>query len=254
MSWNKTNINNLCLHPKLIGADDLVQLELICQEHPYAGLFALAFLEGLHRHEDIRLPKALNQFALRINNREKLYQILHTTHIEVENLIQETEDKVESIPSAIEAETSEQLDTEIDTKDQLDQLVENSAAAAQYMKEFEASNSNLEQAIPAAKGSIDESPKSFTDWLSGTEMNSVNPSPENAISINKEKAEFYSPSKKAKESINSENIPVSETLAKIFIIQGNYPKAIEIYEQLILTFPEKKSYFASQINKLSKNS
>ena len=40
---------------------------------------------------------------------------------------------------------------------------------------------------------------------------------------------------------------VTETLAEIHIQQGNYPKAIEIYQKLILLNPEKKLLFASRI-------
>ena len=68
----------------------------------------------------------------------------------------------------------------------------------------------------------------------------------------KPKKEFFSPIKKAKESLSEEALPVSETLAKIYALQGNFPKAIYAYEQLSLKYPEKKIFFAIQIKDLQK--
>lgn len=68
----------------------------------------------------------------------------------------------------------------------------------------------------------------------------------------KENAEFFSPSKKAKQSLDDQQLPVSETLAKIFAAQGNFSKAIYAYQQLMLIIPEKKIFFAVQIEELEK--
>ncbi|MCK4663850.1 MAG: hypothetical protein KAT68_13355 [Bacteroidales bacterium] len=45
---------------------------------------------------------------------------------------------------------------------------------------------------------------------------------------------------------------ITETLAKIYIKQGYYDKAILAYHKLSLKFPEKNIYFANQIEKIKK--
>lgn len=64
------------------------------------------------------------------------------------------------------------------------------------------------------------------------------------------KSEFFKPSKMAKLSLVENNDFVTETLAKIYEQQGNKQKAITIYKKLMLTYPEKKNYFAARISAL----
>ena len=65
------------------------------------------------------------------------------------------------------------------------------------------------------------------------------------------KSDFFNPEELAKQSLEDNDEIVSETLAKLFLKQGNVAKAIKIYKKLSLLYPEKSTFFAAQIEKIN---
>ncbi len=102
---------------------------------------------------------------------------------------------------------------------------------------------------------------SFTSWLAQfqppdiqTQLSSIMESRklEERKKKSKKKKKKKDVSRIAELSITQSKDVVSETLAKLFASQGQTEKAKEMYERLMLVFPEKSAYFAKQIEKLNK--
>jgi hypothetical protein len=197
-------------------------------------------------------------------------QIEASTHVALEeaplNLIPELEEE-EALPLNI----PHQLDSE----PEVEALIQSAVIGSSYLQmaypdvKEELANEDLtihseeveqevEEIMPN-KTIVRDEPKTFTDWLKMGEILDGKHEEESEVEkkpsfyhFEKPKKEFYSPLKKAKESVSENAMPVSETLAQIFALQGNINKAIQVYEQLSLSFPEKKSFFASQIRNLKR--
>jgi tetratricopeptide (TPR) repeat protein len=56
----------------------------------------------------------------------------------------------------------------------------------------------------------------------------------------------------SQESVQENDHYLTDTLAQIYLKQGNYAKAILAYEKLSLKFPEKSTYFAGQIAEIKR--
>ena len=159
---------------------------------------------------------------------ENILHHVYATGFQLEELTEEEENRLEQkkeieIDSTPEDENHVSLDSELSFSGWLH------------------SNSNYEDEITTDKDEINSIVNGFNEF---------DPSIDLFGEVNKPKKEFFSPSKKAKESLDENSLPVSETLAKIYYLQGNYPKAISAYEQLSLNNPEKKIFFANLITDL----
>jgi hypothetical protein len=277
-------LNSEFIHSKLkniqdCSSEDAVHFAAMVELYPYASSFSILYLKSLSNSKDIRFNSELEKYAFRIQSRSILYDLINNTdeeqHIFIPDISEtKTQQEIIFFPNGITFEDS--FIEGIESRDsELDKQILSAAFSANYVdkeltrKENEVENGPIDNEIiffpiqentgPINPEKEDFSNKSFGSWLKLNESKAIlsedndseEPKPE-FYTFEKPKKEFFSPVKKAKESIDENKMPVSETLARIFELQGNLPKAIYVYEQLSLIFPEKKTYFASQIKLIKK--
>ncbi len=206
---------------------------------------------------------------------EKLEPIepIHNAIVFVEE-IRETED------SASEGSEIEKIEIDVALKDglDLDILAHAINNAAEIILEEKEEIVLLQKETKQEVIQVLPNKQSFTAWLHASTIpvenkqeiakvekedrsraiidNFIETEPKITRSFDKEtpekiKKSFYTPQHAAKESVNEENLIMTETLAKIYVLQGNFPMAIKAYTQLQLLIPEKKSFFAIQIKELT---
>ena len=204
--------------------------------YPYASSFSILYLKSLSNSKDIRFDSELEKHAFRIQSRSVLYDLIHNKNEEQQILI----------PEIVEIETQQEITSEelsfeeLDSSDsELNKQILSAAFSANYIDKELTSDENEVEIETIANEPIllptqeskspvktiieDLSAKSFGSWLKLNENKAIlsedndfeEPKKE-FYTFNKPKKEFFSPVKKARDSVDENTIPVSETLARIF--------------------------------------
>ena len=210
---NKKNFIKILQQPEKLSRKELLFLQEISDEFPYFQPSRAIYLKSLAENEDIKFKKYLKSTAIYSRDRKILFDFIKN--------IQNQNDKVFFNKNEITSA-----------------LVENKISDS-----IEISEQN-----------------SFVDWLKLSNLKPIDRSKETQAidkfiskkpKIRIEANETQSDNDKNDDLANQSGF-MTETLAKLYLNQKNYEKAIQSYKILILKFPEKNSYFADQIKKIKK--
>ncbi len=163
-------------------------------------------------------------------------------------------DELLAADTDIVLESNESYTEAIETESEIEQPSEEIEA---HQKE-EAETKPSESMNSNDKEEVELSP--FANWLESlAPVSTENPLANQKTKVKKSKQKKSKKKKgkktvleaKIKKSVIKEDEIVSEPLAKILADQGHTDKAIKMYKKLSLIFPEKSSFFASQIEKIN---
>lgn len=218
------------------------EFEQIVNKYPYFQSANLLFLKNLRNLKNPEYYNWLKKLVITIPNRELFYSFIN-------------EDEIKRIAS--EEKNSEKPKKEekkvkpgINKKEK--KVLENEANETDLLELDEAKNNygnSFDTKINVLEGYEDNSEKKGNKLID--EFIEKQPRIKPVADIHDPNIEINDVSE---ESVKENEEFVSETLAKIYIKQGYYSKAIFIYEKLSLKYPEKNAYFATQIEKIKQQS
>ena len=252
---------------KLSGEDTALMLSLV-KEFPYFQTAQLLYTKSLYDQKSIHYSNQLKVAAAYSSDRKVLYGLIMPKNIEIlEEKTPQIEEKTPQIEKNIPALPLSKFEQEI-IKEAISASIELEVSNQGSFASL-TDNISLEASFTEASTNFNKEAKhSFNEWLKLTSLKSEkhteNKRARNQFSalidkfideepkISVPKTEFFSPVSMARQSVIEDGAFITETLAKIYVQQGNLSKAIKAYETLSLKYPKKRLYFAAQIKSLKK--
>ena len=234
-------LGTLISHPELLSRDTLYELRSIVARYPYFQAARLLMLRNLYLLHDPDFGAELRRSVLYISDRRALCRLIegYTDRVmEPEHETFEEQPSVDRTMSLIDAFLGTLPEDNKDTDALL--AIE---AVGDYATMFLADD----------KTPTDELLDSFS--LSDLAADLAASTQPTVAVTNESLAAHSEPVNKDITTADDESLDESyftETLAKIYIKQHKYSRALEIIKSLYLQFPEKNTYFADQIRFLEK--
>lgn len=240
-------------HPEKLDRDSLYELRSLLALYPYFQSARLLLLQNLYLLHDPTFDEELRRAAIYITDRKVIFDMVEACHYQLRQKDEKAPAAEVSAPTIDERDsrTLSLIDDFLDAmpKDEEEQQVKKGRkptpadAAIDYVA-YLMEIGNDEEQEEGEKASHMIGQTLIDDFINNDKGKIVlneNPSLQPDIEDEEETDE-----KDGEEGINT------ETMARIYIKQRNYSKALQIIKQLSLDYPKKNIYFADQIRFLEK--
>ena len=244
-------LNELIKHPELMDKETLYDLRSLLALYPYYQPARLLMLQNLYLLHDPTFDEELRRAAIYITDRRKLFNLVEAAHYQIrprskdhaQGLHAKDEKSSRTIALIDNFLDSMPKDEAPETTDQPKRKPTPADATVDYVSYLLEIESDDDE--PGSTKAPEMKGQSLIDNFIDNEGGRIQLQDE----IN------YTPDD---EYVNDDNDGdtdegyFTETLAKIYIKQGRYSKALEIIQRLNLIYPKKNAYFADQIRFLEK--
>ncbi len=264
-------------HPETLNQDSLYELRTLVARYPYFQSVRLLYLKNLYLLHDVSFGAELRKAVLYVADRRSLFYLIEGENYKLNrneqsvSILEKDEPGIDRTLFLIDAflskmpdvqSQSSELDYTMDYTayllhdDKADDVVENKMRPLRgqdlidgFLNKMNADEKNL----PTEQMNADKSQMDKDVLLADVSEESTSPLISMPISVNDDQAEGEEEEKGEDCVVEREDDSYfTETLAKIYIKQHRYEKALEIIKKLSLNYPKKNAYFADQIRFLEK--
>lgn len=235
-------------HPELLNRDTLYELRTLLARYPYFQAVRLLYLKNLYLLHDITFGEELRKAALYIADRKVLFYLIEGERFTISP--PQKEEKVEEqagldrtlslIDAFLSSLPEEPVAMELPPID-----VTTDYTSYLLREEQEEPSSSVEPPQMKGQNLIDDFIEKAAEEPFLSHLGVKEPEPVKA-------EETESGDSEEKEEDAEDESYFTETLAKIYVKQQRYSKALEIIKKLNLKYPKKNAYFADQIRFLEK--
>lgn len=236
--------------PELLNQESLYELRKLLARYPYFQVARLLYLKNLYLLHDASFRDELRKSALFIADLSVLFYYIEGEQFTIRQ--KQSEGSTESPSADRTLDLIDRFLSDVPAPED-ENLLPTVEASVDYTSILEKETPAEDTPSVPLKGqelidSFIEKSESVTEKLLPEDETPEKPEkPEEATS---EKSEGKTASEPVEE-VDEESF-FTETLAKIYVKQKRYDKALEIIRKLNLKYPKKNAYFADQIRFLEK--